>query len=178
MAGPAIPEVNVADFALRNTKQRGGKRGLLRLNPPSPPAVPAECVADVSEEFRLRSVAVAAYGPATLFGLAEGSMLPVITLSAIDRGASLSAAALVNALLGIASLLTNIPSGALATWIGERRSMLVAAVATVAGLACCLVNLGHARCRSRPSRSLLPHRRESRPSLSSRSHTGSDRRLA
>jgi hypothetical protein len=32
----------------------------------------------VSEEFRLRSIAVAAYGPATLFGLAEGSMLPVI----------------------------------------------------------------------------------------------------
>ena len=30
------------------------------------------------EEFRLRSVAVAAFGPATLFGLAEGSMIPVI----------------------------------------------------------------------------------------------------
>jgi len=37
----------------------------------------------VSEEFHLRSIAVAAYGPATLFGLAQGSMLPVIALSAI-----------------------------------------------------------------------------------------------
>jgi MFS family permease len=99
-------------------------------------------MADVSEEFRLRSVAVAAYGPATLFGLAEGSMLPVITLSAIDRGASTSIAALVGALLGIGSIVTNIPSGILSTRIGERRSMLVAAIATVAGLVLCLVNLG------------------------------------
>jgi MFS family permease len=102
----------------------------------------AVCVADVSDEFRLRSVAVAAYGPATLFGLAEGAMLPVITLSSIDRGASESVAALINALIGIASLLTNIPSGVLATRIGERRSMLVAAAATAVGLALCLVNLG------------------------------------
>jgi len=96
----------------------------------------------VSEEFRLRSVAVAAYGPATLFGLAEGSMLPVIALSAIDRGASTSIAALIGALIGIGSIVTNIPSGILATRIGERRSMLLAAIATVAGLALCLVDLG------------------------------------
>jgi MFS family permease len=97
----------------------------------------------VSEEFRLRSIAVAAYLPATLFGLAEGSMLPVITLSAIDRGASISIAALIGALLGIGSIVTNIPSGILATRIGERKSMLMAALATVAGLVLCLVNLGH-----------------------------------
>jgi MFS family permease len=96
----------------------------------------------VSEEFHLRSIAVAAYGPATLFGLAQGSMLPVIALSAIDRGASPSIAALIGALLGIGSIVTNIPSGILATRIGERKSMLVAAVATAAGLAVCLVNLG------------------------------------
>jgi len=96
----------------------------------------------VSEEFRLRSVAVAAYGPATLFGLAEGSMLPVVTLSAIDRGASTPVAALVGALLGIGSIVMNIPSGILATRVGERKAMLVAAAATVVGLAFCLVNAG------------------------------------
>jgi MFS family permease len=94
------------------------------------------------EEFRLRSVAIAAYGPATLFGLSEGAMLPVITLSAVDRGASSSIAALIAAMLGIGSILTNIPSGMLATRYGERVSMLVAAIATVAGLVFCLVNLG------------------------------------
>ena len=94
-------------------------------------------------EFRLRSIAVAAYAPATLFGLAEGSMMPVIALSAFERGASTSIAALVGSLLGIGSIVTNIPSGILATRIGERKSMLVAAVITVIGLAFCLVNLGH-----------------------------------
>ena len=97
----------------------------------------------MTEEFHLRSIAVAAYGPATLFGLAQGAMLPVITLSAIDRGASPAIAALIGALLGIGSIVTNIPSGILATRIGERKSMLVAAIATAAGLGLCLVDLGH-----------------------------------
>ena len=97
----------------------------------------------MSEQFRLRSVAVAALGPATLFGLAEGSMIPVIVLSSIDRGASIAVAALINALLGIGSIVTNIPSGILATRIGERKSMLVAAAIAEAGLVLCLVNLGH-----------------------------------
>ena len=96
----------------------------------------------MSEEFRLRSVAVAAYGPATLFGLAEGAMLPVIILSAIDRGASTPVAALIGALLGIGSIVTNIPSGILATRIGERKAMIVAAIATVIGLGFCLIDLG------------------------------------
>jgi MFS family permease len=108
---------------------------------PGPPA-PSPAAAG-GTEFRLRSVAVAAFGPATLFGLAEGAMLPVIALSSIDRGASTAIAALINALLGIGSIVTNIPSGILATRIGERKAMLVAAAVAVAGLILCLVNLGH-----------------------------------
>jgi MFS family permease len=95
-----------------------------------------------SGEFRLRSVAVAAFAPATLFGLAEGAMLPVIVASTYERGASTSVAALIGALIGIGSLVTNIPSGVLATRVGERRAMLVAAAITVAGLIVCLINLG------------------------------------
>ncbi len=106
------------------------------------PAAPG-AASGQGEEFRLRSVAVAAFGPATLFGLAEGAMLPVIALSSIDRGASTAIAALINALLGIGSIVTNIPSGILATRIGERKSMLVAAAVAVAGLILCLANLGH-----------------------------------
>ncbi|HEY0247983.1 MAG TPA: MFS transporter [Gryllotalpicola sp.] len=97
----------------------------------------------MTEEFRLRSIAVAAYGPSTLFGLAEGSMLPVIALSAIDRGASTSIAALIGALLGIGSIVTNIPSGILATRFGERRAMLLAAGVTVIGLVFCLIDVGN-----------------------------------
>jgi MFS family permease len=94
------------------------------------------------EEFKLRSVAVAAYAPATLFGLAQGAIFPVIVLSAIDRGASSSIAALVSSLVGIGSIVTNIPSGMLATRIGERKAMLVAAVVMVAGLLFCIINIG------------------------------------
>jgi MFS family permease len=94
------------------------------------------------EEFSLRSVAVAAYAPATLFGLSEGAMLPIIVASSIDRGASTSIAALIGSLLGIGSIVTNIPSGILATRVGERKSMIVAAVVTIVGLICCLVNAG------------------------------------
>jgi MFS family permease len=94
------------------------------------------------DDFRLRSIAVPAFGPSTLFGLAEGAILPVIALSAIDRGASTSVAVLIVALIGVASFLTNIPSGMLATRVGERRAMLVAAVATVAGLIFCVVSVG------------------------------------
>lgn len=96
----------------------------------------------VTEQFRLRSIAVAAYGPSTLFGLAEGSLFPVIALSAIDRGATTSVAALIGALVGIGSIVTNIPSGILATRVGERRSMLVASGITIIGLVCCLLEPG------------------------------------
>lgn len=97
---------------------------------------------DESGEFRLRSVAVAAYAPATLFGIAQGSMLPVIVASSFARGGSASAAAFIGALIGIGALVTNIPSGVLATRVGERRAMLIAAVITAAGLILCLLNLG------------------------------------
>src|SRR6202000_816389 len=95
------------------------------------------------EDFRLRSVAVVAFGPATLFGLAEGAMLPVIALSSIDRGASTAIAALINALIGLGAVVTNIPSGILSTRFGERKAMLMAAAVAVIGLILCLVNLGH-----------------------------------
>src|ERR1700759_1642078 len=106
------------------------------------PSAPPGLASGGGEEFRLRSVAVAAFGPATLFGLAEGAMIPVIALSSIDRGASTAIAALINALLGIGSIVTNIPSGILATRIGEQKSMLVAAAVACAGLRLCLVDLG------------------------------------
>src|SRR6201996_4455130 len=122
----------------------GGDDQLSARPPVSRPGPPApDTAAESGEEISLRSIAVAAFGPATLFGLAAGAMLPVIALSSIDRGASTAIAALINALLGIGSIVTNIPSGMLATRIGERKSMLVAAAVAVAGLILCLVNLGH-----------------------------------
>jgi len=93
-------------------------------------------------DFSLRDIAVAAYGPTVLFGLAEGAMLPIITISAIERGASVALAAFIAALLGLSSLVTNIPAGALATRFGERASMVAAAAVSVAGLSLCLLPWG------------------------------------
>lgn len=96
----------------------------------------------LQDDFRLRSVAIAAFAPAALFGLAEGAMLPAIAPSAFDRGASASVVALIGALLGIGSIVTNIPSGILATRVGERKAMLIAAGVTILGLGLCILHLG------------------------------------
>jgi MFS family permease len=95
-----------------------------------------------SDDFRLRSIAIPAFAPSTLFGLAEGAILPIIALSAFDRGASTSVAVLIAALIGIASFMTNIPAGILATRVGERKAMLVAAAVTVVGLIFCILHVG------------------------------------
>src|ERR1700761_7529584 len=94
------------------------------------------------ESFSLRAVAIPAFAPATLFGVAEGAMLPIIASSTFARGGDTATAALIAAMLGIASLVTNIPSGILATRVGERRAMLIAAAVTVVALVVCVVDLG------------------------------------
>jgi MFS family permease len=95
-----------------------------------------------ADEFELKSIAVAAFGPSVLFGLAEGAMLPVVALSAIDRGASVALASLVVSMLGIGSILSNIPAGALTTRVGERWSMVCAAAISVIGMILCLLPAG------------------------------------
>jgi MFS family permease len=96
----------------------------------------------VSGNFRLRSIAVTGFGPSALFGLSQGAILPVIAISAIDRGATIAVASFVVATLGLGALVTNIPSGILATRIGERRSMLIAAGLSAVGLVLCLFDIG------------------------------------
>jgi MFS family permease len=92
--------------------------------------------------FSLRSVAVSAYGPSLLYGFSSGVIAPVIAISALDRGASVAVAGLVVSLMGIGSIVSNIPAGVLTTRIGERRSMVLAAVINAAGIALCLADVG------------------------------------
>ncbi|MEU4236050.1 MFS transporter [Actinoplanes sp. NPDC026619] len=95
-----------------------------------------------NETFTLRSVAVSAYGPSLLSGFSQGVIAPVIVISAIERGATVAAAGLVVALMGVGALVANIPAGALTTRFGERRAMVAAAALSVAAIALCLVDLG------------------------------------
>lgn len=78
--------------------------------------------------FRLRDIAVVAFGPSLVNSIGHGAVMPVLALHARDLGASVSAAALVVAALGIGMLLASLPAGAVVARIGERRTLLVCGV--------------------------------------------------
>ncbi|MGO4383168.1 MFS transporter [Specibacter sp. RAF43] len=88
-------------------------------------------------DFSLWSIAVPAFGPSLLFGIGEGAILPVIPLSARDMGATLAGAALVVSLIGVGSLVSNIPASILTARFGERVGMVGAAGLTLVGLLLC-----------------------------------------
>lgn len=83
---------------------------------PSPPA------------FSLRRIALPAYGPSLLFGLGEGAVLPAIALGARELGASVAQAALAVMLIGLGSLLCNIPASLITLHRGERWALVAAAL--------------------------------------------------
>jgi MFS family permease len=93
-------------------------------------------------DFSLRKIALGAFGPSVLYGFSQGALLPVIAVSAIDRGANEATASLVVAAMGLGSLVTNIPSGVICTRFGERRAMIGASMLSALGLALCLLPLG------------------------------------
>jgi MFS family permease len=90
-----------------------------------------------STPFTLRSIAVSAFGPSLLFGLGEGAILPVIPLSARSMGGSVSMAALIVTLIGIGSLISNIPASLITMHRGERWSIVAAAVWCALAMALC-----------------------------------------
>ena len=89
--------------------------------------------------FSLRKIALAAFGPSLLFGMGEGAIFPVLALSARELGASAAWSGFIVALVGIGSLLANLPAAALAARFGEGRAMVGASAFSLAGLALCLL---------------------------------------
>lgn len=84
---------------------------------------------DSQPPFSLRSIAVPAFGPALLFSLGEGAVLPVVALSARELGASVAVAALVVTLIGLGSWFFNLPASMITLKFGERWSIVGAAAA-------------------------------------------------
>ena len=80
------------------------------------------------ELVRLRSIAVSVYGPTILVAVGQGAILPLVALSARELGASVGTAALIVALIGLGQLIGDLPAGALAARIGERRALIAACV--------------------------------------------------
>ena len=94
------------------------------------------------DRFSLRPIAVSAFGPSLLFGLGEGAILPVIPLTARELGASVPTAALIVALIGIGSLVSNIPASLITMHRGERWAIVAAAVWCGIAMALCATT-GH-----------------------------------
>lgn len=87
-----------------------------------------------SDAYVLREIAVAAYGPTLLASVGSGAVSPIIAVSARELGASVGVAALLVGAMGVGQLVGDLPSGALAARIGERRALLVAAVVEAVGM--------------------------------------------
>ncbi len=91
------------------------------------------------DDFSLRKIAVPAFGPSFLFGLGEGAILPVIALTVRQLGGSVALAALMVTLIGIGSLVTNIPASLITTRYGERWAIVGAAVWCALGMVLCVI---------------------------------------
>jgi MFS family permease len=89
-------------------------------------------------EFSFRKLALPAFGPSIMLGLAEGAIYPVLALSALQLDASPAAAGLIVALVSIGQTLANLPAAAIASRFGERRAMIGAALFGLVALALCL----------------------------------------
>lgn len=87
------------------------------------------------ETIEWRKLAIPAYGPTVLVAVGQGAILPLIALSARDLGASVGTAALIVALTGIGQLIGDLPAGALAARIGERRALITACLVEALALA-------------------------------------------
>ena len=89
--------------------------------------------------FSLRSVALPAYLPTLLFAIGEGAIIPIIPIVADNLGATLAIAGFIAAMLMLGHLFGDIPSGSVVSRIGERPSMIGAALLSIVGLVVCLL---------------------------------------
>nr|WTB28656.1 MFS transporter [Streptomyces sp. NBC_00830] len=93
-----------------------------------------------SAPVSLRSLIPAVFLPTLIFETGMGALAPVLALSARGLGASVGAAVLVLALLGVGQILGDVPAGALAARVGDRKAMLIAACVAAATLTGCAVS--------------------------------------
>jgi MFS family permease len=93
----------------------------------------------VSGTFSLRSLGPGVYVPSALFAVGRGAIAPAVVLSARELGASLGVAGLIVSLIGIGHILADLPAGAIAARVGDRRAMLWSALLTAIALCGCLL---------------------------------------
>lgn len=90
-----------------------------------------------AQPVSLRSLIPAVFLPVLVFETGMGALAPVLALSGRALGAGVGTAGLVLALLGVGQILGDVPAGALAARLGDRKAMLVASGVTVVTLSGC-----------------------------------------
>jgi len=91
------------------------------------------------DDFRFRSIVVPAVGPALLFAIGEGAIIPIVPSVADNLGATLAISGVIAAMILVGEMFGDIPSGWIVSRIGERNAMIYAAALSIVGLLTALV---------------------------------------
>ncbi|MEV6427354.1 MFS transporter [Nocardia sp. NPDC051463] len=87
----------------------------------------------------LRPLMFSVYLPTLARGIGMGAGAPVMTLTALDLGASTAIAGLAVALVGLGQVLGDLPAGQLVAKVGERTSIIGGTVVGLVGVLVCLL---------------------------------------
>lgn len=79
----------------------------------------------------LGRLAIPVYAPAAIYSIGVGAVTPVVAVAATEMGAPLWLAGLIAGLPTVGHLLADVPAGALVARLGERASMILAALLTL-----------------------------------------------
>jgi MFS family permease len=93
-----------------------------------------------SEAGTLRRLVVPVFLPAAVFGIGQGAAVPVVALQARELGASVGAAGLIVAMLGLGLVLGDLPAGRIVARIGERSAVLLGSAVGAVGVALSLLS--------------------------------------
>ncbi len=88
----------------------------------------------------IRSLVASVYLPTLLFAIGQGTVIPVIAITASDLGASVALAGLIVAVRGIGTMAFDVPAGALVGRLGERTAMIVGTGILIAALLGCIAS--------------------------------------
>ncbi len=87
----------------------------------------------------LSSLIASSFMPALVYEIGTGAVTPVMVLSASHLGASTGTAAFTGSLIGIGRVIGDVPASYVAERLGDRRSMVLAAMIAFAAFVGCLV---------------------------------------
>jgi MFS family permease len=79
-----------------------------------------------AQPFRVKSLTSSVYLPNLFFATGQGAVIPMLSLVALDLGASPAAAGAIVALRGLGTMAFDVPAGVLVARLGDRRAMFVA----------------------------------------------------